>query len=270
MATRRVIVSGADAAYHRYLMRALRSVRAHDAGRRIALAVLDLGLDAAQRNQAASLADALVEPGWDYALPDRDRLPAHWRAYTARPHLPRHLPGYDAYMWLDADAWVQQWDAVEEFFAAAAGGAVAIVPEVHDAYCNQSHARDEFETVIRAAFASAFGDAVAGRLYRRPHLNTGAFALRADAPHWHTWSEALGRALVGRGSRERLAEQCALNLIVYEKGLPANFLPPRCNWICHHAAPRKDDATGLLTEPTAPFTPLGIVHETMWSKDSAL
>jgi lipopolysaccharide biosynthesis glycosyltransferase len=270
MTDRRVIVTGADAAYHRYLMRALRSVRAHDEGRRIALAVLDLGLEPAQRDEAATLADAIVEPGWDYELPDRATLPSHWRAYTARPHLPRHVPSYDTYMWLDADAWIQQGDTVDQFFAAASGNAVAIVPEVHPAYRNQLHARAEFEDVIRAAFASAFGDEAAERLYCRPHLNTGAFALKADAPHWQAWSDALGRALIGHKSRERLAEQCAMNLIVYDEGLPAIFLPPRCNWICHHAAPRTDPASGLLSEPVAPFAPLGIVHETMWSKDPGL
>jgi hypothetical protein len=57
-----------------------------------------------------------------------------------------------------------------------------------------------------------------------------------------------------------------MNVVVYDEGLPATFLAPRCNWICHHAAPRRDPASGLLTEPTEPFAPLGIVHETMWSK----
>jgi hypothetical protein len=132
--------------------------------------------------------------------------------------------------------------------------------------------------VIRAAFADSFGEEAADRLYRRPHLNTGAFALRADAPHWQAWSDALGRALTGDAgsragarkrppSRERLAEQCAMNVVVYDEGLPAALLEPRCNWICHHAAPQLDPETGLLTEPLAPFAPLGIVHETMWSKN---
>jgi len=103
--------------------------------------------------------------------------------------------------------------------------------------------------------------------------------LRADAPHWQAWSDALGRALKGHPSRagvrerppsrERLAEQCAMNVVVYDEGLPAVSLDPRCNWICHHAAPRHDPETGLLTEPTPPFAPLGIVHETMWSKSAA-
>jgi hypothetical protein len=291
MTARRVIVSGADAGYFRYLKRAAESVRAQDPGNGTALVLLDLGLEAAQRAELARLADAIVEPGWDYDLPDRNALPSHWRAYTARPHLPRHVPGYDLYLWLDADAWVQQWDAVEQLFAGAAGDeagrAVAIVPEVHPAYRNQHHARGEFEGVIHAAFESAFGTEVADRLYCRPPLNTGAFALRADAPHWQAWSDALGRALTGDAgsrpgaherpssragvrerppSRERLAEQCAMNVVVYDEGLPATFLEPRCNWICHHAAPRRDPETGLLTEPLAPFAPLGIVHETMWSK----
>ena len=273
MTARRVIVSGADAGYFRYLKHAAESVRAQDPDRNTALVLLDLGLETVQRDELAGIADAIVEPGWDYDLPDRDTLPSHWRAYTARPHLPSHVPGFDLYMWLDADARVQQWDAIERFFAAAgdeAGGArkVAIVPEVHPTYRNQHHARGEFEGVIHAAFESAFGADVAQHLYRKPHLNTGAFALAADAPHWCAWSKALRRALVDRGSRERLAEQCAMNVVVYEEGLPAAFLEPRCNWICHHAAPRFDPDSGLLTEPLAPFAPLGIVHETMWSKSA--
>jgi hypothetical protein len=128
--------------------------------------------------------------------------------------------------------------------------------------------------VIHAAFASAFGAQVAERLYRRPHLNSGAFALRADAPHWSAWARALGRALAGAGdrapSRERLAEQCALNVVVHEDGLRAELLPPWCNWICHHAAPRADPSGGPLREPTPPHVELGIVHETMWSKAPAL
>ncbi|MEX1107377.1 MAG: hypothetical protein WEC00_00565 [Dongiaceae bacterium] len=268
MTARRVIVSGADAGYFRYLKRAAESVRAQDPGSNTALVLLDLGLETAQRDELANLADAIVEPGWDYDLPDRDTLPSHWRAYTARPHLVAHVPGYDLYMWLDADARVQQWDAVEQLFAGAAGSAVAIVPEVHPAYRNQNEARDEFETVIRAAFADSFGEEAAVRLYRKPHLNTGAFALRADAPHWQAWSDALGSALIGHASRERLAEQCAMNVVVYDEGLPATILEPRCNWICHHAAPRLDHDSGLLTEPIPPFAPLGIVHETMWSKST--
>jgi hypothetical protein len=54
--------------------------------------------------------------------------------------------------------------------------------------------------------------------------------------------------------------------VVHKLGLPAHFLPARCNWICHHAAPRWDEALGLFTEPLLPHAPLGIVHQTMWTK----
>jgi hypothetical protein len=168
-------------------------------------------------------------------------------------------------MWLDADAWVQDWAAVELFFRAAETGSLAIVPELDRAYRNFFHAWEEFHGVLSAGYAAAFDAAMAERLARHPLLNNGAFALRADAPHWRAWADTLGSAL--QRSRNELIDMTTLNHLVYDQGLPAHFLPAWCNWICHHAPPRRDPVSGQLTEPYLPYQRLGIVHLTLWMKD---
>ena len=77
-------------------------------------------------------------------------------------------------------------------------------------------------------------------------------------------AETLAKAL--QLSRNGLIDQTTLNHVVYEQNLPAHFLPAWCNWICHHAAPVRDGASGFLTEPNLPHQKLGIVHLTMWMK----
>ena len=67
----------------------------------------------------------LVAPGWDFDFPGRESAPNYLKAEFSRPFLPRHFPGYEMYFWLDADAWVQEWRAVDIYCAAAAKGAPA-------------------------------------------------------------------------------------------------------------------------------------------------
>src|SRR5204862_8253618 len=127
-----IITSAADSGYFPLLQDAVLSVRA--LAPNIAIGILDLGLDAAQRGWLAERRAQLVSPGWDVSFPDQDRTPQTLKAQVARPFLPRHFPGYEMYFWLDADAWLQDWRAVEPFCAAAGRAKLAIAPEFDRAY----------------------------------------------------------------------------------------------------------------------------------------
>src|SRR5579863_150981 len=99
------------------------------------LAVFDLGLSLDNKNRVARFARYIVEPRWDLPVADthRARFPSH-RALTVRPFLPDYFPGYDVYMWMDADTWVQERFAIERYIAAAAQGCFAAVSHRHSAY----------------------------------------------------------------------------------------------------------------------------------------
>ena len=76
----------------------------------------------------------IVGPGWDIEFPGRDRMPETFKAQVARPFLPRHFPGYQMYLWIDADAWLQDWRAVELYCARRVASSLAITPEIDRAY----------------------------------------------------------------------------------------------------------------------------------------
>ena len=265
------IVTGADANYAGMLEECLRSIRDKPESRKMTLCLLDVGLGE-HRGQLGALVDRVVEPGWDVDFPAQAQTPGYYRAMFARPFLPRHFPGHRLYLWIDADAWVQDWRAVELFIEAAnrtdsASGqpCLAIVPEIDRSYRNFTSAWQEFHDVIHKSYVDAFDPATADELARYPLINSGVFGMRAEAPHWRAWARTLEASLQRKTTS--LSEQAAINHVVYRQKLPVAFLPSWCNWICHHAAPRRDPASAELTEPLLPYQRLGIIHRTMWTKN---
>ncbi len=259
MAADFVIVSGADSGYFPLLRDLVLSIRDKPAGAAAPLGVFDLGLTAEQRDWLGGERVAVVEPGWDLEFPRRGETPPIRRAQIARPFMRRYFPDHATYLWIDADAWVQEWSAVEMLLTAAAGGKLAICPEIDRSYKRHYKRPKLFGMTLQwRCYRKAYGLRVADRLGRNPMLNCGVFALRGDAPHWDVWIAAMARAL--QRTNFVFIEQIALNYAVFAGTIAASFLPASCNWLVGDAAPMWDAARQRLVEPHAPHLPLGIIH----------
>jgi hypothetical protein len=252
-----IIVSAADSGYFPLLRDSVLSVRALNGD--VPIGVLDLGLVADQRDWLGGQGVELVQPGWDLDFPGRDRTPSTFKAQVARPFLPRHFPDHEMYFWLDADAWLQEWRAVELYCAAAGRDRLAITLEIDRAYKRHYKRPKLFGmTLAWKCYREGFGLRVADRLGRNPIANVGVFALHREAPHWAAWQRLLARVL--RRTRFFFAEQTALNYAIFAEHLPVNFLPAYCNWAVGDAAPAFDAARGLFVEPYAPHEVIGVMH----------
>ena len=257
MPTDLVIVSAADSAYFPLLRDLVLSVREQCSA--VAIGILDVGLDAGQRQWLGARVTHLVNPDWDIDFPGRARTSEARKAQFARPFLPRHFPGYETYLWVDADAWLQDRRVVAFYVGAARGGKLAIVPEIDRAYKRHYKRPKLFGmTLTWKNYRQAFGWRVADRLGRNPMVNCGVFALRGDAPHWQVWGRIMER--VARRTRFFFVEQTALNYAIFAEHLPVDFLPAYCNWMPGDAAPAFDAARGLFVEPYSPHEVIGIMH----------
>jgi hypothetical protein len=243
------------------LQGAVQSVRDKPQGRRVSLGVLDLGLLPEQRRWLAARVDAVREPNWHFDFPGRDSAPTWLCGLLARAFLPHYFPGADLYLWLDADAWVQDWAAVELFLQGASRRGLAIVPEVDRSSQQQYGGLPRYWELTRSLYETAFG-ARARDLYSYPTLNAGVFALSWAAPHWQRWADCLGMAL--QRTCDLFTDQVALNYAVYRCGLfeQTELLPAWCNWTCHAGLRAWDPARGRLVEPYLPHTPIGVLHLT--------
>ena len=263
VAEKTIAITGGDAGYFDLMKDCIGSLQSLPEGQALALGILDCGLTDEQRAWCRDRGATLVVPGWDFDFPGRDELRDGYKALTARPFLPRYFPGFDLYLWIDGDCWVQQGDAIALFLAAARTGALAVAPEIHRTMRHYHHAWGEFSAVCGAAYESCFDKATAERLVRYPMINAGVFALGVGAPHWQGWATVLGEAL--QRSTD-MTDQMALNVLVYDQGFACEPLPSRCNWPVHHATPAWDAARGLFVEPAMPYDPLGILHLTIYTK----
>jgi hypothetical protein len=260
-----VIISAADSGYFPLLQGLIGSLRAQPRSRRLPLVVLDVGLADADRQWLAGRDVGVVAASLPPLATFRDGQPVLSVAQRLRPHLPRLVPGFDVYLWMDADLWVQRDDVVPTYLGAAARGAMAITPELHVTY--RSHYSPQRYRRMFRALETLFDTTSAKALAGNPTINSGCFAVRGDARHWQLWDETLAAILTRSSSY--YAEQFALNHVLYRRHREARslFLPAAYNWICHQSMPMIDHRSGALCEPVPPYATLGVVHMTVGSKE---
>lgn len=255
MAADVAVVSAADATFFRLLRGLVGSLRDTPQGRDIALYVFDIGLTEAQRRWL------LVQGAHLRALPpppdDAAALSPTLRLLLSRCRIPEMLPGHDVYVWIDADAWVQRWEAIDAYVEGALCSGFAITPETDPAYDT------EILRVVHGPVFSLFGPEGVERLLTRGSINAGIFAGRADAPHWPAWRRRIAASRTATADPQQLflLDQTALSLVCTDGELPAAMLPTTCNWVANLALPIVSDDARLLLRPLPPHEPLGIVHQ---------
>ena len=252
------IVSGSDAAYFGLLRGLIRAIRETPEMASSPIYIFDAGLAPEQRQWLVERGATIAKPQWAFAR----TVPEFIAMLATRPRIPQCFPGHDVYLWIDADAWPQRFEAVMTYCRAALDKGFAVTPEVHPAYnageLGKAHRR------IRGWF----GPDVVAALEGTAPINLGVFAGAAGAPHWSVWSNRVDRWLTGSMTQEVdfNADQTALNMVVHADRIETALLPARYNWICHTAPPMVTPDGATLLEPVAPYTPLGMIHMTLWTK----
>ena len=257
---RLAIVTGADCVYFDLMLELLRTLSDDEAAQRHALCVLDFGLTLDQVVRAQQCRATVIRPDWVFEAPAPLRTQANL-GYATRPVLPRLFPGYDMYLWLDADISVPNARFMSTFTAAAKTGSLAIAEEADRSYRLEAYA---FKWQLGNAFR-CFG--LRGGLnfcMGRP-VNSGIFALKADAPHWSVWQARYQQA-VHRAGRVNL-DQHALMAALYLDKLPCTYLDSTHNWICTRSQPLWDEERQIFCRPYPPYDAIDVLHLAGRDKD---
>jgi len=166
------------------------SVRDNPQSKDIDISLYDLGLTDEQLAWLAGYVNNIVKPKWEYGLTEKSGMRDPFRAILAKPLLPKYFPGYDIYMHLDADAWVQDWSAVETYLKSAENGAaLAITPEIHRAYTNNYTSSNEFHDFVVELYGGTWGQEYVKKYSYYPILNAGVLAMPKESPIWGMWAE---------------------------------------------------------------------------------
>jgi lipopolysaccharide biosynthesis glycosyltransferase len=256
-----VIVTAADEKYAPLLRDLLSSIEPHCISLKIDTACLDLGLAPETRDEMSAKVDRLVAPHWPFKPhPVFNNDPRHL-SRAARPFMPDLVPGYDVYVWLDADVWAQSATGLQWLVEAALTADIAAAPTLHRAY--EFSQRDLSWLFER--FRMAHDDDTARKLISLPYVNAGVLAVRAGSPFWRRYAERFQAAL-DRWKGNFLSDQAVVNATIHLDAVRLQPLPCRVNWLCHLAPPVWDPDTRRLCEPSLPYEPIHIVHNTFDNK----
>ncbi|WP_246276802.1 glycosyltransferase [Microcoleus asticus] len=257
-----IIITAADANYFELVRGTILSVREKPEGENVAIGFFDIGCTPEQLQWLKTQVNIIQKPYWDFDFPGKNEAPHYLKGLLARPFLRRYFPNFDIYLWIDADAWVQDWQAVKLLVKGAAKRGLAVVPELDRGYYLAYGKQPWYWQFVYRDYQAAFGEEVAQNLHSYPTINAGIFALQKDAPHWEIWAEYLEQGLQRHVSL--MSDQVALNRLVYGTEMfdKTEMLPARCNWSCNFGLPVWDKHQACFVEPYLPQEAIGILHIT--------
>ena len=261
-----VIVSLADSNYFELLNELIDSIKQFQESKGVAICILDAGLSKEQKTKLSKKVDEIKTAEWDIQVSQKKVKGQEWlKSQVSRAFLPKYFPNYEKYLWIDCDAWVNDWNSVELYFKACDDGKLGITQTLGPGYKIMSKVNWLFGKIaiiksqnFKHAVKSKIGLSKARKLAFAPHINIGVFSLEKNSPGWASWQKNLKDTL--KEGNIFGSEGLAINMSVYIDDLQTEFLPLNCNWIASNLLPKFDENKNTFVEPYLPNYKIGIMH----------
>ena len=261
-----VIVSLADANYFPLLEELINSIKRFKESENIAICILDAGLTQEQKKQILDKVDEIKPAQWDIEVPGYKVKGKEWlKSQVSRAFLPKYFPNFEKYLWIDCDAWVNDWETIDLYFKACNGKKLGITQTLAPGYKVMSKVSWVFGKIaviksqnFKHAISSKIGLKNARKIAFAPHINIGVFSLEKNSDCWTVWQKNLEISL--RSGKVFGSEGLAINMSVYIDEIDTEFLPIKCNWIASNLLPKFDEINKTFVEPNLPNYKIGIMH----------
>ena len=261
----RAIVSLADSKYFELLNELVDSILRFKESREVKICILDAGLDTNQIKILENKVHKIVKAEWDIEVPEYKVRGREWlKSQVSRAFLPDYFPGFEKYLWIDADAWVNDWNCLEMYFKGSDNNTLSISSSADRSYGRVLRADWIFSNIAfvrsqnyKHARSSGFSNKIAREVALKPHLNIGVFCLEKNSPHWEVWQKNLKEAL--KKGRIFGSEQIAMNITIYCDNMKVEILPAYCNWFLIENL-KYDQTNSTFVEPYLPNHKIGIMH----------
>ena len=261
-----VIVSLADSNYFDLLNELIDSIKSFKESSEIAICILDAGLSDAQKKILDKKVDKIKVAEWDINVPSYKIKGKEWlKSQVSRAFLPKYFPEYEKYLWIDCDAWVQDWKCIELYLKACENGKLGITQTMGPGYRIMSKVKWIFGKLaiiksqnFKHAITSKIPIDQARKLAFAPHINIGVFSMEHNSACWKSWQDNLKKTL--KAGKIFGSEGLAINMSVYIDKVETEFLPLNCNWIASNMLPKYDSKNNTFVEPYLPNYKIGIMH----------
>ena len=262
----RAIVTLADSNYFELLLELINSIKNFKESENVSICLLDAGLTEHQKEKLKNKVYSIKKAKWDISVPSYKVIGKEWlKSQVSRAFIPNYFPEFEKYLWIDCDAWVHSWFAIDLYFRACNDGKLGITQSLGPGYRIMSKVKWLLGKVAiiksqnyKHAKASGIENNIARKLAFAPHINIGVFSLEKNSKCWDVWQKNLKKTL----SKGKVfgSEGLAINISVYHDNVEVEFLPLRCNWITSHLLPKYDATNDSFVEPFLPNEKIGIIH----------
>ena len=260
------IVTLSDSGYFHLLEELIDSILVLEENKNVDICVLDAGLTEDQISKIKNKVYAIEKARWDIPVSSFKVKGKEWlKSQVSRAFLPNYFPSFDKYIWIDCDAWVQSWLAIELLSKASDNGKLGIA-SMSDRHTGRVARIEWFFRNLgfvksqnyKHAKSSGFPEDICRHIALQPHLNIGVFSLEGNSPIWSVWQKNLEKAL----SKGKIfgSEQVAMNISVYSDKVPVDILPYYCNWIPNAENTKFDTIKDKFVEGYTPHHEIGIIH----------
>jgi len=261
-----VIISLADSNYFELVNELVDSIKRFEKSSNTAICILDAGLTSDQKLLLSKKVDEIKSAEWDIDVSSFKVRGKEWlKSQVSRAFLPKYFPKYNKYLWIDCDAWVNDWRSVELYFEACNDGKLGITQTLGPGYKIMSKVKWVFGklAIIKSQnFKHAINSKInldkARKLAFAPHINIGVFSLEKNSSGWTSWQKNLEQTL--KSGKIFGSEGLAINMSVYIDNIETEFLPLNCNWIASNLLPKFDEKLNTFVEPYLPNQKIGIMH----------
>lgn len=251
-----VIISLADANYFELLNELVDSIKRFKESKNTAICIMDAGLTDEQKSVLSTKVDEIKPADWDIEVPNFKIKGREWlKSQVSRAFLPKYFPNYEKFLWIDCDAWVNDWNSVELYFKACENGKLGITQTIGPGYKITSKVNWLIGKLaiiksqnFKHAVKSKIGYNKARKLAFAPHINIGVFSLEKNSEGWISWQNNLFKTL--KAGNIFGSEQLAINMSVYIDNLETEFLPHNCNWLVSNLLPKFNEKKKALLNPT--------------------
>lgn len=258
-----LIVSSADQKYSHLLKELYLSIETflddYD------FAILDCGIDKSTINFFKTKNIQVVKPNWEFPIPEyKIRGRENLKVQFSRFFLDSYFPGYETYIWLDSDTWVNNFENFDLYRRAANFGGFSITPQVDRSYKKLIDIKwflnfpKKINSInfknISKSISTKLGKKFAGYFT----LNAGCFAYSANFDGIKKIRSNL--ELCSKKGRVFGSDQSALALTLFEDQIEFELLPSYCNWLCETKLPKYSIEDNCYVEPYTPHTKIGIIH----------
>ena len=226
-------VTGGDSNYFTLIVECIESIRNTQTYKDCAVCVLDCGLKTEEKQYLTEKLNVhdIKDPGWftnsetfyRYS-PSRDQVfssplqqnPGN-KSIAARAIMDHVFPGFRYYMWIDADAWVQDERAIDMMLSTCqtqyCAGAI---------HCNGSIGKTGFLK------SQLFDEEKKNLIASRPTITGGVCCFDAQSGFMEEWAQLM-RDSIKKYGYWYTQDECAMNYLFYKYNFD-KILPYECNY----------------------------------------